>query len=99
MCKRLARATKTNSRTASGRDTSEMGGGSGSGSGEARAARNETPAPAPSIWDPLAFVGRALAGDAAPAAASTAVHHVLELGNLPEGAAALPEEQRFKLVK
>ena len=79
-----------------------MGGGSGSGSGEARqgAARGETLAPAPSIWDPLAFVGRALAGgDASPASASTAVHHVLELGNLPEGAAALPDDQRFKLVK
>jgi hypothetical protein len=73
-----------------------MGGGSGSGSGEARAARGQTPAP--SIWDPLAFVGRALGAEAASPSPAT-VHHVLELGNMPEGAAALPDDQRFKLVK
>lgn len=39
-------------------------------------------------------VAEAYSGDADPSR-----HHVLELGNLPEAAAALPDDQRFKLVR
>jgi hypothetical protein len=36
----------------------------------------------------------AYSGDGDPS-----VHHVLELGNMPDEAAALPDDQRYKLVR
>ena len=42
----------------------------------------------------IAAAGEAYGGDGDPS-----VHHVLELGSMPDEAAALPDDQRYKLVR
>jgi hypothetical protein len=60
-----------------------MGGGSGSST-----------AVAGEIGSQIATAAAAYGGDGDPS-----VHHVLELGNMPDEAAALPDDQRYKLVR